>query len=42
MAKNELRHINTLLLVNLHRHTITIVPDLDGVCGLRMENVKQL
>ena len=35
VAKDELWHIHILLLVHLHRNTISVVPDADNVIDLQ-------
>ena len=35
MAKNHLGDVDSLLLMDVDRDTESIVPDLDGVAGLR-------
>lgn len=35
VAKDELRHVHTLLLVHLYWNTTAVVPHLDGVALLR-------
>ena len=35
MSKNEFRHMDLLLLVDLHRHPCAIVVHLDAVVGLQ-------
>ena len=35
VAKDHLRHVHLLLLVDLDRHAVAVVPHRDGVAGLR-------